>query len=185
MFDRGIGWASWLAGHNATRARRGERRPVSTDAPPSEPARRLRGFAGLMVLLAAAAVIWWGLGRAEHRPDWLGVEAPRRAVVGQPFPVRVHLAPLAEPGFLCADLHWGATRDTPMRYLATGVPKAVGKEGGTLDFEIAVPPKEGMRFVMGVIYFGRTGSWGDHKQAAITELVPVVSEPAKPEETRL
>jgi len=42
-----------------------------------------------------------------------------------------------------------------------------------------------MRFVMGVIYFGRTGSWGDHKQAAITELVPVVSEPAKPEETRL
>jgi len=158
---------------------------VSTYTLRPEPARRLRGFAGLMVLLAAAAVIWWGLGRAEHRPDWLGVEAPRRALAGQPFPVRVHLAPLAEPGFLCADLHWGATRDTPMRYLATGGSKPVGREGGTLDFEITVPPKEGIGFVMGVIYFGPTGNWGDHKLAAASELVPVVSGPAKPEETRL
>ena len=130
-------------------------------------------------------MIWWGLGRAERRPDWLGVEAPRRALAGQPFPVRVRLAPLAEPGFLCADLHWGATRDTSMSYLASGGSKAVGKEGGTLDFDIAVPPKEGMRFVMGVIYFGRTGSWDDHKLSATTELIPVVSGQATPEEARL
>ena len=159
--------------------------PVSTKPLPLEPAGRLRGYAGPILFVAAAAMIWWGLDRAEHRADWLRVEAPRRALAGQPFPVRVHLAPLAEPGFLCADLHWGETRDTPMRYLASGGPKAVGKEGGTLDFEILVPPKEGMRFVMGVIFFGPTGSWGDHKLAANTELIPVVSDPAAPKQTRL
>ena len=158
---------------------------MSTDTLPPERAGRLRGFAGLVLLVAAAAIIWWGLDRAERRPDWLGVEAPRRAFAGQPFPVRVHLAPLAEPGVLCADLHWGATRDTPMRYLATGGSKPVGREGGTLDFEIVVPPREGMGFVAGVIYLGPTGSWGDHKLAAATELVPVVSGPAKSGETRL
>jgi len=130
-------------------------------------------------------MIWWGLDRAEHRADWLRVEAPRRALAGRPFPVRVHLAPLAEPGFLCTDLHWGTTRDTPMQYLASGGPKAVGKEGGTLDFEILVPPREGMRFVMGVVFFSRTGSWNDHKLAANTDLIPVVSDTAAAKQTRL
>ena len=137
---------------------------------PPEPAGRLRGYAGLILFAAAAGIIWWGLDRAEHRADWLRVEAPRLALVGHPYPMSVHLAPLAEPGFLCADLHWGKTRNTPMRYLASGGSKAVGKEGGTLDFEILVPPKEGMRFVMWVIYFGPTGSWGDHKLVANTEI---------------
>jgi hypothetical protein len=130
-------------------------------------------------------MIWWALGGAEHRAGWLRVEAPGRARVGQPFPVRVHLAPLAEPGILRADLHWGETRDTPMRYLSSGDPKAVGTEGGTIDFEIPVPPRERMRFVMGAIYFGPTGSWSDHKLAANTELIPVVSDPAAPKQTRL
>ncbi|HOS75684.1 MAG TPA: hypothetical protein PKW12_10525, partial [Verrucomicrobiota bacterium] len=45
--------------------------------------------------LAAAAVIWWGLDALEPRVNWLRVEAPRRAVAGQPLTLRVHLAPLA------------------------------------------------------------------------------------------
>jgi hypothetical protein len=72
-----------------------------------------------------------------------------------------------------------------MRYLASGGPKAVGKDGGTVDFDIPVPPREGMRFVMGVIYIGPRGSWSDHKLAANTELIPVVSDPAAPKQTRL
>jgi len=130
-------------------------------------------------------MIWWGLDHVEHRAGWLRVEAPRRAIEGQPFPFCVHLAPPAEPGFLCADLHWGATRDSPMQHLGSGDPKAVGKEGGTFDFEVVVPPKEGMRFVMGVIYFSQTGSWSDHKLAATTEVIPVVRESAVPEPIRL
>lgn len=145
--------------------------PVSRDASGG-----LSGRAGLVLFIAAAAMIWWGLERAERRATWLHVEAPHGACAGQPFPVRVHLAPLAEPGFLCADVHWGISRNTPMQYLATGGSKAVGKEGGTFDFTIPVPPREGMRFVMGVIYFGRTGNWGDHKLAANTELIPVISD---------
>ena len=158
---------------------------MSTEPLLSQRAGRLRGNAGLILFVVAAAMIWWGLNRAEGRADWLRVEAPRRALAGQPFPVRVHLAPWTEPGFLCADLHWGQTRDTPMRYLASGGPKAMGKEGGTLDFEIPVPRREGMRFVMVVIFSSRTGSWDDHKLAANTELIPVVSGAAAPEQTRL
>ena len=158
---------------------------MSSEPLPSQPAGRLRGYAGLILFVVAAGIIWWGLDRAERRADWLRLEAPRHALAGQPFPVRVYLAPLAEPGFLCADLHWGATRDTPMRYLASGGRKPVGKEGGTVAFDIPVPPREGMRFVMGVIYFGPTGSWSDHKLTANTELIPVVSDPAAPKQMRL
>ena len=106
-----------------------------------EPAARLRGRVGLILLVAAAAAVWWGLDRSEPRADWLRVEAPRRAIAGQPLPMRVHLVPLAEPTRLCADLHWGTTRDTSIGCLATGGTRAVGKEGGTFNFEIMVPPE--------------------------------------------
>ena len=92
-----------------------------------------------MLLVAVASATWWGLERAEPRADWVRVEAPRRAVEGQPFPMRVHLAPLAEPMVLCADLHWGTSRDDAIGYLASGGTRAVGKDGGTFDFEIPVP----------------------------------------------
>jgi hypothetical protein len=140
-----------------------------------EPAAKLRGRVGLILLVAAAAAVWWGLDRAEPRADWLRVEAPRRAMAGQPLPLRVHLVPRAEPTRLCADLHWGTSRDTSMGYLATGGFKAVGKEGGTFDFEIMVPPKAGLRFVTGIIFLSRTGSWHDHTLVAGTEVIPVSS----------
>ena len=150
-----------------------------------ERATTLRGRAGLALFIVAAAAVWWGLDRAEPRPAWLRVEAPRRAIVGQPFRIRVQLAPLAEPGVLYADLHWGPSRDQPMQYLGTDGPKAVGKEGGTFDFEIMVARRVGLRFVMGVIYLSRTGGWGGHKLAASTKLIPAVSDTAAPPEIRL
>jgi hypothetical protein len=117
----------------------------------------MRGPVGILLFVAAATAVWWGLNHLERRADWLRVEGPRRAVAGQPLRLRVHLAPLAEPTLLCADLHWRATRDTSMGCLATGGTKAVGKEGGSFDFEIMVPPREGLRFVTGIIYLSRTG----------------------------
>jgi hypothetical protein len=145
----------------------------------------LRARAWAILLIAAAAAIWWGLDRAEPRAEWLRVEAPRQAVYGQPLRVRVQLAPLANPGVLYADLHWGASRDQPMHYLAAGSSKAVGKEGGTFDFEIMVAPRAGLRFVMGVIYVSRTGGWQGHDLAASTKLIPVVNTTASTAETRL
>ena len=134
-----------------------------------------RGRIGLIWLAAAAAVIWWGLERMEPRADWLRVEAPRGAVAGGPLPMRVRLAPLAEPACLCADLHWGTTRDTSVGYLATGGSRLAGAEGGTFDFQIMVPPANGLRFVTGIIYLSRTGGWRDHTLVAATEAIPVRS----------
>jgi len=93
----------------------------------SEPKAKLPGRVALILLVAGAAAVWWAL---DHWPRvaWLSVEAPRRAVAGQTLPLRVHLAPLAEPARLCADLHWGTTRDMSMGYLCTGGSKPVGKE---------------------------------------------------------
>lgn len=121
----------------------------------------------------------------EPRADWLRVEAPRRAVAGQPLPMRVHLAHRVEAGYLCADLHWGTSRDTSMGYLATGGSKAVGKEGGTFDFAIIVPPAKGLRFVTGIIFLSRTGRWDDHTLVAGTEVIPVSSNAFHKVESRL
>lgn len=123
--------------------------------------------------LAAAAVIWWGLDALEPRVNWLWVEAPRRAVAGQPLTLRVHLAPLAEPARVCADLHWGTTRNGTLGCLASGGSQPVGREGGTFDFALRVPPMKELQFVSGVIYLSRTGQWRDQTRMAFTEFIPV------------
>jgi hypothetical protein len=123
-----------------------------------EPKAKLPGWVGLLLLAAGAVAVWWGLDHWERRAAWLRVEAPRHAVAGQTLPLRVRLARLAEPARLCADLHWGTTRDTSMGYLATGGSKTVGKEGGTFDFEIKIPPARGVRFVTGILFLSRTGN---------------------------
>jgi len=135
--------------------------------------------------VAAAATVWWLLDRSEPRAGWLRVEAPRRAVASQTLPLRVHLAPLAEPSRLCADLHWGPTRDETMGYLASGGSVPVGREGGTFDFEIMVPPVNGLQFVTGIIFLSRTGEWQDHTMVTTTEVIPVSSNAAERVETRL
>lgn len=151
----------------------------------SEPKAKLRGRVALILLVAGAAAVWWALDQWEPCVAWLRVEAPRRAVAGQTLPLRVHLAPLAEPARLCADLHGGTTRDTSMGYLCTGGSKPVGKEGGTFDFEISIPPARGVRFVTGILFLSRTGNWEDHTLVAATEVIPVSSNTTDEVELRL
>src|SRR2546427_12668585 len=129
---------------------------------------RWSGLIGLILLIAATAIIWWGLDQLGPRADWLQVEAPRHAVAGQPLTLRVPVGPLPEATYLCADLHWAATRDSSKGYLATGGTKPVGKAGGTFEFEITLPPRNGMRFVNGIIFLSRTGDWRDHTRTAAT-----------------
>ncbi len=135
----------------------------------------LPGRAGLLLLVVGAALVWWGLQRAESRAKWLRVEAPHRAVADQSLRLRVHVAPLPEPARVCADLHWKPSRDESRGYLAGGGSKAVGREGGTFEFEIKVRPVAGLRFVTGIIFVSRTGNWRDHTLAAATEAIPVSS----------
>lgn len=152
---------------------------------PREPSSRIRGRTWVILFLLSAAAIWAGLQYTEPRSEWLRVEASPRVVEGQFMTLRVQLAPQPEPGVLYADLHWGTSRDQPMQYLATGGPKAVGKEGGTFDYKIMVPHREGLRFVMGVIFWCREGGWSAHKLAASTKLIPVVTDKAPAPDTRL
>ena len=143
------------------------------------------GRTGLILLLAGAALVWWGLQRAEPRATWLRVEAPRRAVAGQSLRLRVHVAPLPEPARVGADLHWKPSRDASRGYLAGGGSKAVGREGGTFEFEIKVRPVAGLRFVTGIIFVSRTGNWRDHTLAAATEAIPVSRTALEPAELRM
>jgi hypothetical protein len=138
-----------------------------------------------MLLVATAVAIWWGLEQSEPRAEWLRVEAPHRAVAGQRLLMRVHLAPLAEPTVVGVDLHWGTSRDFSVGYLASGGTQAAGKAGGTFEFEIPVTPKPGLRFVTGIIFLSRTGTWSDHTLVAATEVIPVSSAPGDQSERRL
>ena len=148
-------------------------------------ASRIRGQAGLILFLLIGAAIWIALEYFEPRSNWLRVEATPRAVAGQPLIVRVHLAPQPDPGILYADLHGGTSRDKPMQCIATGGPRAVGKEGGTFDYKIMVPRREDLRYVMGVIFWTRSGGWSSHKLAASTKLIPVVTDPAAAPDNRM
>jgi len=130
---------------------------------------------GLLLLVVAAAVTWWWLDGLEPRAGWLQVEAPRSARVGQSFPIRVDLAPQAEPGFLCADLHWFHTHDNSQGYLESGGAKPVRREGGTYDFSVMVRPKTGLGFVQVVLFLSRTGSWDTQTRVAASELIPVLT----------
>jgi len=143
------------------------------------------GYAALILVVAAAAAIWWGLDRMEPRVNWVRVEAPRRAVVGQPLPLRVHLAPLAEPTRVCADLHWATARNGTLGCLASGGSKPVGREGGTFEFQVRVPHVNELQFVTGIIYLTPTGRWRDHTLVASTEFIPVSRKAGAQVETRL
>ena len=145
------------------------------------------GRGELILLVAAMAAAWWWLGRLGGEVAWLKVEAARHATVGKPLPIRIHIAGLTEPSYLCTDLHWANVRDTSNGYLASGGAKPVGKEGGSFDFEIMVTATNGLHFVHGIIFLSPTGDWGNHTFAATTELIPVTSGPddRKPELVRL
>ena len=43
----------------------------------------------MILFVAAATAVWWGLDRLEPRAEWLRVEGPRRAVAGQRVPMFV------------------------------------------------------------------------------------------------
>ncbi|MBE0544538.1 MAG: hypothetical protein IH623_24635 [Verrucomicrobia bacterium] len=128
-----------------------------------------------ILLLAAMAAAWWWLDHLGDGAKWLRVEVARHAVVGEPLPVRIHLAGLTEATYLCADLHWTNMRDASNGYLASGGAKPVGREGGSFDFEIMVHATNGLRFVNVIIFLSPTGAWHDHTFAAATGLIPVAS----------
>jgi len=132
--------------------------------------RRALTLAGCVSL---AAVLWVWLGRLDE-VDWLMVEGPANAVVGEAVQLRVQVAQLASAAFLCADLHWARDRNTTQGFLVAGEHKVSAKTGCAFDFTIPVPAKDDLRFVNAIIYLSPDGSWSNHTFAATTDLIPVV-----------
>lgn len=139
------------------------------------PAFRRRALA-LTCFAGIAAGLWFWFGRLEHI-DWLRVDGPPHAVVGEPVTLRVHVTQLEAEAMLCVDLHWASDRNTPMGFLAAGKPRAVGKTGASFDFTIPIPTRNNLRFVNGIIYLSPDGDWNNHTFAATTELIPITTTP--------
>jgi hypothetical protein len=133
------------------------------------------GWGKVILFVAATAAAWFWLDHMDRGVTWLKVEAPRQAVAGERLPVRVHVAGLKEPTFLCVDLHWSSSRDDSQGFLASGGAKPVGREGGSFDFEITVRATNDLRFVNGILFFSPSASWTDQTFAAATDLIPVTS----------
>ena len=137
------------------------------------PACRRRAIA-LVCFASIAAGLWFWLGRLD-RIDWLVVEGPKQAVMGEPVTLRVSVTQLEAEAMLCMDLHWASNRIAPMGFMVAGEPRAVGKSGGTFDFTIPVPPRDNLRFVNGIIYLSPDGNWNNHTFAATTDLIPITT----------
>lgn len=137
------------------------------------PARCRRAIARAC-FVGIAAGLWFWLGRLD-RIDWLMVEGPTHAVVGEPVSLRVHVTRLAADTILRVDLHRARDRNTSMGFLAAGEPRAGGKTGGIFDFTISIPAKDDLRFVNGIIYLTPDGSWSKHTFVATTDLIPITT----------
>ena len=117
--------------------------------------------------------MWLGLDRAGDKVDWLRVETPRVALENESLPIRIHLGELKQSTQVCVDLHWSPDRNSAGDFLASGGSKRVGPEGGSFDFEVTVPPREGLRYVHGIIFLSPTGEWEDHTFVAATDPIRV------------
>src|SRR5215471_15799719 len=107
-----------------------------------KPPFKWRLLIGVSLLIAMCFGVWWWLGRLGPQANWLEVEAPPQAVIGQDLPIRVRIAPASEAAFVSADLHWHTTRDTTEGFLAFGGSRSLLTGGTSCEFRIPVPQRE-------------------------------------------
>jgi hypothetical protein len=158
--------------------------PPPGPAPSSSSGHRRTG-AVLLLVITIAVGAWWLLDRLGPRTAWLQVEGPAYAIAGQGLRLRLSVAPLPEPALVCADVHWGITRDQSEGYLASGGIRSVGAAGGTFDFWVPLPRTNLLHYVRVVVYLSQDGSWERRARVAATELIPVRSDPGVRPEQRL
>lgn len=128
---------------------------------------------GVLLLIGFTFVVWYGLDRLEPHADWLSVETVAKVQAGGVLPIRVKILPQKQPCKMSIDLHWAIQRGKSQGYLISGGTVSVGSEGGSFDFNIKVPPKNGLNYVWAVIFLSPNGSWLNHTLLARTDLIPV------------
>jgi hypothetical protein len=129
------------------------------------------GIVAALVLVFAAT--WALLGRTEHHPGWLTVEAPAAAVVGQPLEIRVKLDKSVEATQISCTLHRAGTDRMIRGYLASSGPAREAAGGGTTSFIFKVPERKDMAFASAILFLSPTGQWQDGTRAVSTKLMPV------------
>ncbi len=128
--------------------------------------------------MLVAAATWLALDRTEHRPDWLVVESPAVAVIGQPLEIRVTLKRSVEPAQIDCTLHHADAGRKGWGYLASSGPARPAVGGGTYSFVFVVPEHEDTAFAFALVYLSPTGKWEDGTQAVSTRYMPVVKKVA-------
>ena len=125
---------------------------------------------GLFLLLPA---VWFGWIQSRPPAAWLHVEAPRQAIVGESFPVRVTLRNPESGTRLGVDLHWASSRREPRGFLATSPRQAVEERERTYRFDLPVAPREDLGNLFAIVFLSPSGRWDDRTAAVETPLVPV------------
>ncbi len=137
--------------------------------------RRSLGAAAAAAAVAALAVaVWLALDRLNQRADWVTVQAPAYAAVGQPLPLKITVKKADVPTWLVVDLHGTDRSRRSAGFLSSGGRRLVVAPGSYL-FEPQVKPREDLAFVVAVVYLSPTGDWETRDRSATTDLVRVRS----------
>lgn len=132
-----------------------------------------------LALLGLGVGSWFWLRAPRETAEWLKVETPRFATVGQTLTVRVTTT-VSTPAMVTADLHWSTTRRENRGLLSRGPAKAAGNPGSILSFQLEVPPQEEMGYVRAVVYAGPVAGWAQHAEAATSDYIAVHPAGEKP-----
>ena len=136
-------------------------------------------FVAVPVLVFAA--VWAFLSSFHDRyADWLTVETPRFAVVGQPFDFRVTVDRASEPSVLAVSVYVLGWNLVPVGRLPGFHPAEPVHAGDTREFRLDWKPVEKMAYVQFVLWLSPTGDWNERTAGADTAPVPVrTGEPSK------
>ncbi|HYA48685.1 MAG TPA: hypothetical protein VEG35_03210 [Burkholderiales bacterium] len=132
-----------------------------------------------IVLFMAVAVLAFGAVWAilsvfhDRYADWLTVETPRAAVVGQPFDFRVSVHRASEPSVLDISVYVLGWNLVPVGRLSGFHFHEAVHAGDTREFRLDVKPVDKMAYIQFVLWLSPTGDWNMRTAGADTAPVPV------------
>jgi hypothetical protein len=133
----------------------------------------------VIVLLAAVAVVVfagvWGFLSRFHTPyaNWLTVETPRQAVIGQALDVRVRITKASQPSVLAVSVYVLGWNLAPVGRLPGLRPPVSVRAGDRYDFKVNVAPVDKMAYLQLVLWLSPDGDWNARSAGASTQAIPV------------
>lgn len=138
------------------------------------------------VLLILIVFAGWSMARSRPPSQWVTAEGWRQPIAGHALRFRVHvLSPADDDELLVVDLHWLGRHREPRGYLSGSAPQLLRRGMRAVEVQVPVPYRDELGYVFAVIYAGPSGSWQDRVRAAVSDAVPVRSEPDVPAESAM